>query len=376
MSSEIVVGPGYLDALETIPEDGSVAAVNIQHAVPHSVTNLSTVSAVASSDSDREGDGFEVVDTTATNSIRRGKRPRHGATARISSGTGAAIGGDTFSDTHASLGGVTEQADRKPPSEEAPKQNYSGLTSCSRKTLSWRFSIFISVLLIVTAIGTYLIATKISDNMNSGEVDSAQSQPTQDPVFPPYYFESESFFPSVSPTYNQDDIVDINDALSRIIGVDSTAFYDAMTPEGKCRYWLTHDDQQQLRVGEVGESRIQQRYILCLLYHYTNGDYWTVNTWLQGNMHECDWQGVTCNATRVVGIELEDKNLTGTLPEALLSLSNLQLLRFMDNNISGRIPPTIFDNLRKLMWCVAGFGVACIFFNRKCFQLTLFSSSK
>ncbi|KAL3929859.1 MAG: hypothetical protein SGARI_004639, partial [Bacillariaceae sp.] len=356
MTSDIVVGPGYLDALDTIPEDGSVAAVNIQHAVPQSVTNLSTVSAVASSDSDPEGDGIEVVDTRtsqrqkARSSTRRGKRPRQGAAVRTSSGTGAAVAGDAFSDTHASLGGAAELPDRQAPSEAAPTEDLYSAKSCTKRRMS--FYLIVAALLVITPIVIYFIVINVSSNSNgaSASAESAESQPTQDPVFPPYFFESESVFPSISPTFNQDDVDEFDDALSRIVGVDTSLLYDTTTPEGECRHWMTHGDQQELRGSEVGESRVQQRYVLCLLYHYTNGDSWTINGWLEGGLHECDWQGVTCNATTVAGIELEAKNLTGTLPEALLSLSKLQFLSFLDNSIAGTIPTAIFDRLRKLMW--------------------------
>ncbi|KAL3940532.1 MAG: hypothetical protein SGARI_000930, partial [Bacillariaceae sp.] len=225
MSSEIVVGPGYLDALETIPEDGSVAATGIQHAVPQSVTNLSTVSAVASSESDHDG-AIEVVDTStqrtdaavASSKSKTKSKKRGGKRPRNSSGTGAAIaGGDAFSDTHASLAGASEHQEQSPPpSEEATKQKQEASASsyCTRRKMI--FYVIVTVLLVGVVIGVYFIATKFSGGNSSGsDADAAISQPTQDPVFPPFLFESESFFPSVSPTFNQDDINDLDVVLTR-----------------------------------------------------------------------------------------------------------------------------------------------------------------
>ncbi|XP_038905806.1 putative receptor-like protein kinase At3g47110 [Benincasa hispida] len=56
--------------------------------------------------------------------------------------------------------------------------------------------------------------------------------------------------------------------------------------------------------------------------------------------HFCDWIGVICNSTnrRVVGLDLEARNLTGSLPSSLGNLTYLVEVRLGDNNFHGRIP--------------------------------------
>jgi Leucine rich repeat len=356
-----IVGPGFLDTLETIPEDVSVAAAALQHQTPHSVANFSTASAVASSDSGR--DGIEVVagehrhkkivahQNGGTRSKRRGKRPRQGGGSAISA-TGAAIaGGDNASETHASLGGVGESLERlSPPSEEAPKRTATTSIFCTK--LAVVFCMVVWLLLAVIGVGIYFIVAKVSKNNNNANsmVDSSSMQPTEDPIFPPYEFGPESLFPSAAPSYNQDDITDLDVVLRKISGVDAEKINDTNAPEGQCRHWMTHSDALELRVDQVGEKRVEQRYILCLFYYYTNGDSWTIKPWLNGELHECDWYGITCNANDVVGIELDNKNLTGTITDAIQSLSTIHLLRLQNNSVSGKIPKNIFDSLLDLKW--------------------------
>ncbi|KAG7367420.1 two component regulator [Nitzschia inconspicua] len=355
-----IVGPGFLDSLDTIPEDISVAAAALQlHHSPQSVGYFSTASAVASSDSGHVC--MEVVENGHARNIhskrieqsqtpRRGKRPRHSGGSVISA-TGAAIaGGDNVSDTHASLGGVGDSFERlPPPSEEAPKQNARGSIFCTKRASL--FYVVVWVLLAVIGVGIYFIVTKVSHNSNANSAGNpTTTQPTVKPVFPPYEFEGESFSPSEAPSYNQEDIMDLDAVLRNIPGVDPTKIDDKNTPEGQCRHWLTHIDKQMLRVDQVGEKRVEQRFILCLFYYYMNGDDWSINSWMNGDLHECDWYGITCDANDVVAIDLDNKNLNGTIPSAIESLSSLHILRLQNNAIAGKIPDTIFETLDGLRW--------------------------
>ena len=65
---------------------------------------------------------------------------------------------------------------------------------------------------------------------------------------------------------------------------------------------------------------LSSRISLETLYDSTNGPYWLSSTnWLQGDPCDRSWRGVTCssdNAT-VVGLDLRNNNLTGTLPQEL-----------------------------------------------------------
>ncbi|XP_012085845.1 receptor-like kinase TMK4 [Jatropha curcas] len=53
----------------------------------------------------------------------------------------------------------------------------------------------------------------------------------------------------------------------------------------------------------------------------------------------CTWDGVKCDSSlRVVGINLESRNLAGTLPAELSTLSQLNFLNLQENHLSGPLP--------------------------------------
>lgn len=94
-----------------------------------------------------------------------------------------------------------------------------------------------------------------------------------------------------------------------------------------------------------------QRNALIALYNSTNGDSWNNKNdiWKMEPLHtdgfampgtETNWHGVTCdeNNTMVVGVDLNNNNLSGTLPAELGDLSNLTYLNLASNQLSGTIP--------------------------------------
>ncbi|XP_023539713.1 putative receptor-like protein kinase At3g47110 [Cucurbita pepo subsp. pepo] len=58
------------------------------------------------------------------------------------------------------------------------------------------------------------------------------------------------------------------------------------------------------------------------------------------SMHFCDWVGVSCNQSirRVVGLSLEARKLSGSIPPSLGNLTYLTEIRLGDNNLHGQIP--------------------------------------
>lgn len=74
------------------------------------------------------------------------------------------------------------------------------------------------------------------------------------------------------------------------------------------------------------------------LYNSTHGSGWLRNAgWPAGD--PCGWYGITCENTTIVGIDLTNNNLAGTLPGSLNTLNFLKKLKLGDNeDLSGLIP--------------------------------------
>lgn len=84
---------------------------------------------------------------------------------------------------------------------------------------------------------------------------------------------------------------------------------------------------------------------LVALYNRTDGSNWK-QTW-DLTKPVATWYGVTLNQGRVTKIELENIQLTGSIPKDLGSLTNIQELRLSQNHLIGPIP-TEFGNLKNL----------------------------
>ena len=96
--------------------------------------------------------------------------------------------------------------------------------------------------------------------------------------------------------------------------------------------------------------------VLITLYESTDGDDWEINTnWLTDKPIE-EWRGVVTNdAGEVIGLNLDNNQLSGEIPPELGNLSNLKVMRLggyqlsirLRNQLSGEIPPEL-GNLRNL----------------------------
>ncbi len=92
----------------------------------------------------------------------------------------------------------------------------------------------------------------------------------------------------------------------------------------------------------------QEREALIALYNSTTGDNWTdISGWKTPPLEsdgfampgtECSWYGVTCSADRVIGLDLYQNLLTGSIPAELVNLANLETLDLGDNQLTGSIP--------------------------------------
>lgn len=93
--------------------------------------------------------------------------------------------------------------------------------------------------------------------------------------------------------------------------------------------------------ADVSEIPLAECNALEALFNSTGGPDWTSKPgWLVSNT-PCSWFGVTCTTGRVTVIELDDNNLTGSLPASLEDLSNLRRLSLWRNEIGGTIPPQL-----------------------------------
>ena len=96
----------------------------------------------------------------------------------------------------------------------------------------------------------------------------------------------------------------------------------------------------------------QDRAVLIALYEATGGDNWRNDTnWLISPYSLDQWHGVETNGVgRVTSLDLSGNQLTGTIPETLGQLNNLQSLNLTDNELTGLIPETLgqLNNLQSL----------------------------
>jgi len=87
---------------------------------------------------------------------------------------------------------------------------------------------------------------------------------------------------------------------------------------------------------------------LVALYNNTDGDHWNDNSnWLSDEFAG-NWYGVTVEGSRITEINLNNNNLSGTIPIEIGDLDSLKLLYIYSNNgITGSIPVEI-GNLKAL----------------------------
>lgn len=296
--------PGHDVFLDTIPEDQSVAQQR--------VSNLSNVSAVASSDSDVDDNPQRQSHTE-----RRRRKHREGSV--------------TSSDVNAL---VQAEAGTNSDGQHA-KNSAPGFFGSTRAVT---FSLILFLITVAIAVGVYFIVTRTDEVTNKATtiVPSPSDAPSAELTFPPnFYVELNTDSPSDAPSMNPEAIAAMDEALLKI--TDTNDYYDETTPQGYCRNWMLTVDQVQPTVMADGDHAVQQRYILCVLYYSTNSLYF------DPYLHECNWTSVSCNSNLAVVLYLNGYNLTGTVPSELGYLSQLQMLSLGENNLSGTIPPEIMQ---------------------------------
>ena len=91
---------------------------------------------------------------------------------------------------------------------------------------------------------------------------------------------------------------------------------------------------------------------LATLYNATDGPNWSDNTNWLSDKPLSEWYGVTTDDEgRVTRLDLDDNQLSGTLPPELGGLANLEALWLTSNQLTGAIPPELgsLSNLTELV---------------------------
>jgi len=83
-----------------------------------------------------------------------------------------------------------------------------------------------------------------------------------------------------------------------------------------------------------------ERGALMVLYNSTDGANWSnYANWGNGDPCTQNWYSVTCDGIgNVVGLQLYNNNLRGTIPTEIGQLTNLSALYLSNNSLSGTIP--------------------------------------
>ena len=189
-----------------------------------------------------------------------------------------------------------------------------------RRRRTW---LLISFLFLFACIGTAVVILTIGD-------DAHEQSESDRPV-----------------NYNR--YVEIRGALSQYS--DTLDFLHPQSPQNQALSWLAYQDQT-----DVSSTTLVQRYALLVLSFTCGGDNWVglSEPWTKlVDQHECEFDGVTCDADSrlVTTLKLQSFRLTGRLPKELALLPSLQVLDLSKNKLEGPIPAVLFEqlvNLREL----------------------------
>jgi hypothetical protein len=109
--------------------------------------------------------------------------------------------------------------------------------------------------------------------------------------------------------------------------------------------WATDQPTQQRYYNEGGVGRLVQRFAVATMSCSVGGpaSLWTGSGWGEdAPLDECGWQGVDCSNGRVTDLAWASLGLTGTVPEEVGLLTDLQVLDVSNNTmLSGWMPTQV-----------------------------------
>ena len=139
-------------------------------------------------------------------------------------------------------------------------------------------------------------------------------------------------------------------ADTAIATVDSTGLVTSVD-YGTAEITATSDSLADTAQVEI-VFKLSNRQVLDSIYRLTGGENWTDTTnWLSDEPLS-EWYGVeTSDSGEVVGLELGDNNLTGSIPDVLVELDSLVTLDLGGNVLAGRVPQELgeLQQLRDLL---------------------------
>ncbi|TGG90560.1 MAG: hypothetical protein ERJ67_10230, partial [Aphanocapsa feldmannii 277cV] len=103
---------------------------------------------------------------------------------------------------------------------------------------------------------------------------------------------------------------------------------------------------------DINQNRLtdpkSDRDVLMDLYNATNGRNWERKTNWGNSALISKWEGITTDSLgQVTKLDLQENQLTGTIPAALGNLKNLKSLDLSNNQLTGTIP-AVLNNLKNL----------------------------
>ncbi len=102
-----------------------------------------------------------------------------------------------------------------------------------------------------------------------------------------------------------------------------------------------------MKESQEAKRREEIRKVLVDLYNQTNGSRWTnKDNWCSDKPIE-EWKGVYYRFPDYLQIYLSNNNLTGSIPESIGNLTELQMFNIDYNKITGKLPSSI-GNLKNL----------------------------